>query len=95
MAKIKCIFVSSLANIIAKKELIIDIPNKTTIKKALGVIRDSLNNDFEEKIYSKSGELNKYIIILLNGIDIRKIDGLNTEIINGDKISLVPAIAGG
>jgi len=90
-----CIFISSLEKIVKKRQLKVSVANDSTIENALEIVRDELNDEFEYEVYSSSGILNKYIIILLNGVDVRKLNGLTTKIIKGDKITLVPAIAGG
>ncbi|MFW9972853.1 MAG: MoaD/ThiS family protein, partial [Candidatus Odinarchaeota archaeon] len=54
-----------------------------------------IGKNFEENIFSTKGRLSKYIIIGINGKDIRNFDGLDTIIKDGDEISFLPAIAGG
>ena len=49
----------------------------------------------KEKLYDDRGALRKFLNIYLNDEDIRFMDNLNTEVRDGDMISLVPAIAGG
>ena len=42
-----------------------------------------------------TGLINKYIILCLNGKDIRTLENLNTVVSHHDEILLLPAIAGG
>ena len=58
-------------------------------------LRSKLGKNFEESIFNIKDKLNKYIILGLNGQDIRKFDGLDTIINDGDELSFLPAIAGG
>ncbi len=91
----KILFLSLLADIIKQKQITISISDNFTVKDLLESIKlkygEVLKNDF----FNPAGDLNKYIIILLNGKDIRSMNGLNTIINNNDEISLLPAIAGG
>lgn len=46
-------------------------------------------------VEESSGELKQYIIIYVNGEDVRFLQGVNTPVNNGDEVSIVPAVAGG
>jgi len=92
---IKASFLSLLVDIIGKEEISLSFDNTLTIKDLLMRLSSLFGKDFEENIFSAEGKLSKYIILVLNGKDIRKYDGLNTIIKDGDEISFLPAIAGG
>ena len=47
------------------------------------------------KLYDDSGSIRKFLNVYLNDEDIRFMDGVDTELRDGDSVSLVPAIAGG
>ena len=47
------------------------------------------------RIVDDSGELKQYIIIYVNGEDVRFLQGINTPVSSGDELSIVPAVAGG
>jgi molybdopterin converting factor small subunit len=46
-------------------------------------------------IYKTSNDLSKYVLITVNGKDIRLLNGIKTKITQDDEISFIPAIAGG
>ena len=50
---------------------------------------------FEEMIFKDSTDLSKYVLITVNGKDIRTLKGLSTTLNQNDEIFFVPAIAGG
>lgn len=50
---------------------------------------------FRERLLNEKGAIRPYINIFLNDEDVRYADGLDTELKDGDKLSIVPAIAGG
>ena len=95
MIHIKASFLSLLVDIIGKEEISLSFDNTLTIKDVLMSLSSLFGKDFEENIFSPEGKLSKYIILGLNGKDIRKFEGLNTIIRDGDEISFLPAIAGG
>ena len=58
----------------------------------------NLENDYPEikdRLRDENGVLRKFINIFLNGKDIRLAAGENTEVMDNDEISILPAIAGG
>jgi len=48
-----------------------------------------------ERLLDDKGELRRFVNIYLNGDDIRFLSQLNSQVKDGDDISIVPAIAGG
>ncbi|MFX0100939.1 MAG: MoaD/ThiS family protein [Candidatus Hodarchaeota archaeon] len=94
MASLKVEFLSSLAKITDTKEITIDIGEKSTIKDLLENLKERFGKEFEGRFYT-NGKLNSYIIILLNGNDVRNAKFINTELKEGDNILFLPAIAGG
>ena len=47
-----------------------------------------------ERIY-EDGQLRAFLNVFVNGEEIRFADGLDTEVSDGDEISIIPSIAGG
>jgi len=47
------------------------------------------------RLCDENGELRRFINIFVNDEDIRFLQGLDTELKEGDEVSIVPAIAGG
>ena len=50
---------------------------------------------FKERLIDENGELRRFVNLYLNDEDIRFLKGLDTELKDGDVLSIVPAIAGG
>lgn len=48
-----------------------------------------------DRILDRQGKLNRFINLYLNDEDIRFLGQLDTAVKDGDKVSIVPAIAGG
>lgn len=75
--------------------------DQETIHTAPGTIAD-LITDLETqfpgiaaRLTDDKGELRRFVNIYVNEEDIRFLAGKNTEIKDGDAVSIVPAIAGG
>jgi len=50
---------------------------------------------FASRLTDDTGNLRKFVNVYLNEEDIRFLNGRETEVKDGDTISIVPAIAGG
>ena len=48
-----------------------------------------------DRLCDESGTVKRFIYIYINEEDIRFLEGIDTEVQTGDRISIVPAIAGG
>ena len=48
-----------------------------------------------ERICDEQGRVRRFVNLYLNGDDIRFLQQLDTQVKDGDEISIVPAIAGG
>jgi molybdopterin converting factor small subunit len=51
--------------------------------------------DLRQHLFSEDGTLRSYVNLYLNAEDIRHLDGAQTPLSPGDKLSLIPAVAGG
>lgn len=95
MIDVKINFLSLLADITKIKELNLSVHDNSTIKEILERLVSKFGKNFGNKILDSPDSLNKYIILGLNGIDIRTLENLGTIVNHHDEILLLPAIAGG
>jgi molybdopterin synthase sulfur carrier subunit len=66
--------------------------------KTVGEVLNELEKNYKglkERIFDESGNLRRFVNIYVNDEDIRFLNNLNTGIKDGDRISIIPAIAGG
>ncbi|NEO84138.1 MAG: MoaD/ThiS family protein [Spirulina sp. SIO3F2] len=59
---------------------------------------ETLESNFpgiKQRICDESGAPRRFLNIYANTEDIRFLDGVNTELKDGDEVSIVPAVAGG
>ena len=66
--------------------------------ESVGEIIDNLeasHGGIKEKLIDESGSIRRFVNVYLNEEDIRFLDGADTEVKDGDSVTIVPAIAGG
>jgi molybdopterin synthase sulfur carrier subunit len=95
MVEVKICFFSILIDITKDDELIFPLETGSNIRNLLEELTLKFGEKFEEQIFKNSADLSKYVLITINGKDIRTLDGLNTKLEQDDEIFFVPAIAGG
>lgn len=59
------------------------------------VLHDLVDEYPELDFFEEDGELREFLNIMKNGRDVNLIDGLETPLEDGDKLSLFPPVAGG
>jgi sulfur-carrier protein len=65
----------------------------STVGEALDAVFDA-HTDLRERI-TEDGDLRRFVNVFVSGEDIRFQDGLDTQINDGDEVTILPAVAGG
>jgi len=65
-----------------------------SVKEAIEKLEEKFPG-FKERLLDEKGELRRFVNLYLNDEDIRFLKGIDTELKEGDILSIVPAIAGG
>jgi len=64
----------------------------------IGAMIDNLeaaHAGLKERLCDDKGEIRRFVNVYLNDEDVRFLKGRDTELKDGDEVSIVPAIAGG
>lgn len=91
MVKIK--FLTRIKDITGNKELEMDYVGE--ISGLVDLLINKYGDVFQEALLNKKGEFRDYIKILINGEDVRNINGLDSTIVKEDEIVIFQTIAGG
>lgn len=79
---------------IGATELKVDVAGDT-VKNLLDTLVKKVGDRLHKILYPKGDQLSELLYILVNGRNIRHINGLETELKDGDVVSLFPITAGG
>jgi molybdopterin synthase sulfur carrier subunit len=91
MVKIK--FLARFKDITGEKEVKIDYNGE--IANLIEILTEKYDKGFKEALFNENGELREYMKILINGEDVRNINGLKTTVNEDDEIVIFQTIAGG
>jgi len=90
MVKIR--FSSALSNVTHTRETTLELGD-TTVRAVLDKLIEKYPG-LERRILEK-GEVRRFVNLYVNGEDIRHLQGLDTQVKEGDEISILPAVSGG
>jgi sulfur-carrier protein len=65
-----------------------------TVGEALDGLYAS-HGELRARIADGDGGLRRFVNVYLKGEDIRFLDGLDTAVVDGDEVTILPAVAGG
>lgn len=65
----------------------------STVGEVLDAVFEA-HGDLRERI-TQDGDLRRFVNVYVSGEDIRFRDGLETELSDGDEVTILPAVAGG
>ena len=66
----------------------------STVSEALAALLDRYPK-LQKHLYDAKGKLRSFVNLYLGDEDIRQLDGLDTDLDDGDELTIVPSIAGG
>lgn len=90
--------VGDFAQLSGKKEDIFEVSHGIDVEKALQLITQKYGEPFSDAIVDlKTGQYRPYItlVLLVNGRNINLLNGLKTELKNGDTLMFIPPVMGG
>ena len=74
---------------------------KSEVEVAAGTVKSAFADleaqhpGFAERLLDDDGNLRRFVNVFVSDDDVRFMDGLNTEVPEGETLSIVPAVAGG
>ena len=91
-------FFTSLREVTNKKEETLKFPEgeKVTVEVVLKTLAQRYGNPFVEYVYDrKTGEVRSFLQFLVNGKSAATMNGLETELADGDVLAILPPVGGG
>jgi len=92
MGKTKITLYGALAEVTGEKTTDLEA---STLQEAINALTTKYGEYFKNRIYDEKGNLRRFVNIYVNGKDIRFLDHLDTELNDGDNVSIIPAVGGG
>ena len=85
-----------LRAIVGKQETTANVPQGSTVKDLLASLSDSYGERFRSRVLNPMGNLEHYVLVFLNGTNIREMSGLETILREGElELMMLPMFEGG
>lgn len=84
-------FLSTFFNLAKKETITIDVPEGADLNFAIGAIEEKLGHEVAAHIR----EHLDYIVLGINNVDCKQLNGLESKVKDGDRIVIGHVIAGG
>ena len=91
--KVKIEFYASMREVFQEKGREIGLGEMSHIREILDILCNTYQR--RQRIFNHSGQLRPDVNVLKNGRNIKFLDGVKTEVEEGDVISIFPLIHGG
>ncbi len=88
-------FYSIFREMAGGKSFTVEISDNATVKELIEAIKEQVSKEVYEKIYKFMGGRGAKTLILINGRNIKFLNGLDTKISKKDRIDIFPPGAGG
>jgi sulfur-carrier protein len=96
--KVSIRFFTNLREIIGKKEETLEFSDdqKVTVDAVLHMLSREHGKDFVDYVYdTETGEVKGFLQFLINGKSATSLNGLQTELKDGDVLAILPPVGGG
>jgi molybdopterin synthase sulfur carrier subunit len=85
---------ATLRQTAGKAEVEVPEAEGNTVRTVLGRLVDA-HPDLKAEVFDSDGQLQSHIHVMVNGRDIRFLDGLDTPVQSSDQIWIFPPVGGG
>ncbi len=65
-----------------------------TVGEALAAL-EAAHPGFNDRLFDEGGSLRRFVNVFVADDDVRYLDGVDTQVPDGETISIIPAVAGG
>ena len=93
--KIQVRFIATLRHLLGVKNVDLEISRPMKLLEVLNLLAEKYGGKFRKAIFDENGKVKSEFLTLVNDAEISVLNGLNTEISDGDVITLLPTIHGG
>ncbi len=97
MERVSVEFLAALRIFTNERRIDVEVPEGSTVIAVLDELRQRYGseNNNEARIFDTTNGISPALIVLVNGTNIKNLDGIDTVVQEGDVIACVPIMAGG
>ncbi|MFB0561696.1 MAG: ubiquitin-like small modifier protein 1 [Candidatus Lokiarchaeia archaeon] len=93
--KFKVKVFATIREITKTKEIELESENTITVYDAIRLMTNNYGEKLANYLLEKSGKPKSAFLLLVNGVSVKELDGLETQLGDGDVLAILPPVAGG
>jgi len=94
--RLKIKYAGPVASMLKKREEVVDMDVGSTLRELLERLVDSHGKWLRDEVLDDDGKrIRDGALVVVNGVSVVQLEGLNTELKEGDTIALLPWFPGG
>lgn len=93
--KIKVRSILRVKDILGGREVEFPVSEGCTLGGLLGLMTEKWGEKLSSQIFDPEGQILRHTRLMINGQDIAFLNGLETELNEGDEVLILPPVAGG
>lgn len=93
--KIQIKFFAALREIVGKKAEFVELDGGVRVQDVIRHLIETYGTPLEQHLFDKRGKLTTSYQLLINGINISTLEGLETPLKEGDTLAILPPVGGG
>ncbi len=89
-------YLGQISAVVKKREESVDVASRMTVYTLLKQLAEEHGNAFAREIFAEGRkEIREGIVVTVNGRAIGQLQGIDTRLVEGDLVTLLPLFAGG
>jgi len=85
-----------IKDVVGQRLTEIELPNGSTVEDFLKYLRERWGDELSVRIFHPKGvRLLPYVRVMVNGQTIEFLDGMETQLKEGDEVLILPPVSGG
>ncbi len=92
--RVKVRFFTTLRELVGEREVEVEFAGDT-VKELLKHLSEKYGRKFVEYVYDETGDVRKYLILLVNGRSITCLERFETKLKDNNIIAILPPVGGG
>jgi len=94
--RLKIRYAGPVASVLKKREEVVDLNAGSTLRELLEKLVNSYGKWLRDEVLDEDGErVRDGALVVVNGVAVGRLDGLNTKLKEGDTVALLPWFPGG
>ncbi|MFX0196835.1 MAG: ubiquitin-like small modifier protein 1 [Candidatus Hodarchaeota archaeon] len=93
--KIQIKYFAALREIVGKKVEFVELDGGVRVQDVISHLVEIYGTSLEQHLFDKQGKLSTSYQLLINGINISTLEGLETPLKEGDTLAILPPVGGG